>query len=47
MAGALTLRALVVVTISGHHEQGSRASFEIRGKERRCRFDPLKIEIAV
>jgi hypothetical protein len=46
MAGALTLRALAMVTILGNHEQGDRVSFGIRGEEGRCRFDSLKIEMA-
>jgi hypothetical protein len=46
MAGALAPRALVVVTIPNHHEQEGRVSFEIKGKEGRCYFDSLKIEMA-
>jgi hypothetical protein len=44
---APTLRLLVVVTIPGHHEQGGRVGFEIRGEEWRCCSDSLKIERAV
>jgi hypothetical protein len=46
-AGALALRALVIVVILGHLEQGHRASFKIRGEEGCCHSDSLKIEMAV
>jgi hypothetical protein len=46
MVGALTPRMLIVVTVPGHHEQGGRVSFEIRGGEGHCSSDSLKIEMA-
>jgi hypothetical protein len=45
MAGALTPRALVIVTTTSHHEQWSKVSFKIRGEEGHFCSHSLKIEI--
>jgi hypothetical protein len=46
MAGALHPRVLFMVIIPSHHEQGGRASFEIRGEQGHRYSDSLKIEMA-
>jgi hypothetical protein len=45
MVGALARRVLATVVVPGHHEQGDRASLEIRGEEGRCCSNSVKIEM--
>jgi hypothetical protein len=46
MARALAPRALAVVVVLGHLEQGGWTSFKVIGEEERCRSNSLKIEMA-
>jgi hypothetical protein len=46
MVGALAPRVLATVVVPSDHEQGDRASFEIRGEEGCRRSNSSKIEMA-